>query len=40
MIYKFNEKVPVEALADLRESVGWEYICDLRSAGILIKIKL
>ena len=23
MIYKFNEKVPVEALADLRESVGW-----------------
>ena len=23
MIYKFNEKVPVKALADLRESVGW-----------------
>ncbi len=23
MIYKFNEKVSVKALADLRESVGW-----------------
>ena len=23
MMYKFNEKVPVKALADLRESVGW-----------------
>ena len=23
MVYKFNEKVPVKALADLRESVGW-----------------
>ena len=23
MMYKFNEKVSVKALADLRESVGW-----------------
>ena len=23
MVYKFNEKVSVKALADLRESVGW-----------------
>ena len=23
MVYKFNEKVAVKALADLRESVGW-----------------
>ena len=23
MVFKFNEKVPVKALADLRESVGW-----------------
>lgn len=23
MVYKINEKVPVKALADLRESVGW-----------------
>ena len=24
MMYKFNEKVSVKALADLRESVGWK----------------
>ena len=23
LVFKFNEKVPVKALADLRESVGW-----------------
>ena len=23
LVYKFNEKVSVKALADLRESVGW-----------------
>ena len=23
LVYKFNEKVAVKALADLRESVGW-----------------
>lgn len=36
MMYKFNEKVSVKALADLRESVGWNrMVCpDYQGKGI------